>query len=115
MEIPSSFGELLRWRAQRLDLVSSTGAADAARLAEYLGSRKIDCSKRSIESYFNGERAPRIGKMELIMDALDVHGDDRLLAYRLAARVERDGAADTSTHGTSEADVAFEDRPTVTT
>lgn len=105
METPSSFGELLRARAQRLDL------ADAGQLADYLATRKIRCTKRSIASYFNGERAPRIGKMELILDALDVHGDDRLLAYRLAALVEQD-SADTS-HTTSDTDVAFEDRPTV--
>jgi hypothetical protein len=89
-DTPTTLGDLLRRRAAGLALIDEQGGADPERLAHYLTSRGIRCTPRSIDSYFRGERAPRIGKMELILDALDVHGDDRLLAYRLAARTDLD-------------------------
>jgi hypothetical protein len=110
-----SFGDLLRARAVALGLVNERGSADSARLSAYLmdvrGIRA--CTKRAVESYFNGERAPRIGKMELILDALDVHGEDRLLAYRLAGRVESEGS-DASAHEVSqvEDELTVQDFPT---
>jgi hypothetical protein len=92
---PATLGELLRERAARIALVDEKGAASAERLAEYLDERGVRCTVRSVESWFRGERAPRYGKMEMVLDALDVYGEDRLLAYHLAAVL--DAAADS--HG----------------
>lgn len=89
----STFGDLLRERAVRLQLVNAAGNGDAERLAGYLVSRGIKTSPRAVASYFNGERAPRIGKMELILDALDIYEADRTLAYKLAAKTRKEAAA----------------------
>ncbi len=83
----STLGNLLRSRAVLFDLGDEKGGASAERLAGFLTDRKIPVMERTVESWFLGERRPRQGRMERVLDALGVHGDDRLEAYRLAARV----------------------------
>jgi hypothetical protein len=83
-------GDFLRSRAIAFGCVDDHGAASAALFASHLSSCGIATTTRAVESWFYAERAPRIGRMERILDELGVHGDDRLLAYRLAARVEQD-------------------------
>lgn len=92
----TTFGDLLRSRALVFGLTDDKGSASAERLAGFLAARGVRATTRAVESWFHGERAPRIGRMELVLDALGVHGDERLTAYRLAARVEVDSPDDLS-------------------
>lgn len=89
-ELFRHFGDFLRSRAIAFRCVDESGAASAAMLAEHLVRCGIPTTVRAVESWFYAERAPRIGRMARVLDELGVHGEDRLLAYRLAARVEAD-------------------------
>lgn len=92
--VPATFGGLLRTRAVALGLVSDNGTPSIDRLSQFLTARGVTGSSASaVRSWFMGERVPRRGRMELVLDELGVHGDLRLLAYRLAARVEPESAA----------------------
>lgn len=90
MDDASSFGDFLKARAVLLGLVGEDGHASAQRVADRLTAGGIPVKVRTVESWFWNERAPRIGRMELILDELSVHGDLRALAYKLAARVDLD-------------------------
>lgn len=61
---------------------------------EYLHSKGISVTRAALGHWLNGIRVPSRGRMELLLDALDVYGDDRLHAYRLAAGVEADDPED---------------------
>lgn len=91
--VPTTFGSLLRARAAVLGLVSDDGAASIDRVSQFLSARNVTgAGPSAVRSWFMGERVPRRGRMELVLDELGVHGDLRLLAYRLAARVEPESA-----------------------
>lgn len=84
-----AFGDWLRARARALGIVDEQGNATAEVLAERFKLRGIAVKPRTVQAWFVGERAPRIGTMELVLDDLAVHGEDRAIAYSLAARVEQ--------------------------
>jgi hypothetical protein len=87
---PATFGEFLRALTLSHGLVDEHGRASPERLSERLIGRGIQATPRGVRAWFNGERAPRIGRMERVLDELGVHGEERLLAYSLAGLVEQD-------------------------
>ncbi len=78
------FGDLLSERIKAL------GHDKHEDTLAYLRRRGVDMSDSCLSSYLHGARRPRPGRMEAILDAFDVHGDDRLTAYRLAAGSQSD-------------------------
>jgi transcriptional regulator with XRE-family HTH domain len=74
------FGEFLSAHLRLLGIVKQEDAI------AYLRSRGIEVSASSLSWYLSGTRRPRRGRMEALLDALDVpvRGDMRLHAYRLA-------------------------------
>lgn len=94
MPDPATFGDLLRARAVLLGLTDKAGAASIDRVSEYLTASGVaGAGSSAVRSWFVGERVPRRGRMELLLDRLGVTGELRLLAYRLAAAVEPEPAA----------------------
>lgn len=80
------FGDFLRAYFRMLGLQTQEQAL------EYLRERGLHVSRSSLSSYLTGERRPSRGRMEALLDALDVpvRGDLRCQAYRLAAGVAVD-------------------------
>lgn len=63
---------------------------------QYLKSRGVQVSRSSISWYLSGTRRPGRGRMEAILDALDVPMEARLRAYALAASAPVDTSKSSS-------------------
>lgn len=85
---PATFGDLLRDRARALLLVDERGKPSPKMVAALLAGHGVAATERAVDSWFRSERVPRV-RMELVLDALGIRGDARLLAYRLAAKAGR--------------------------
>jgi transcriptional regulator with XRE-family HTH domain len=92
------FGEFLREYLRILGLKKQEDAI------AYFARRGLRISGSSLSYYLSGERRPTRGRMEALLDALDVPlGDARLHAYRLAAAAPLDRADATANEPHSDA------------
>lgn len=84
-----SWGPWLRTRLVLLALVDDAGKLDVERVVAYLGAMGVAVSARTVEAWMREERIPLLEHLDRLLDALGVHGDARLDAYRMAATAIR--------------------------
>lgn len=78
---PSALGHLLRSRVDE----QFPGPGGHSRFRALLAKRfGLNASRQNISHWLGGTRTPEPGKLIAMLDALDVHGDERVRAMRLA-------------------------------